>query len=224
MRLLFEPFASTIDQWQQVIWFISAASMIVGAFAGLVQKNIKRLMAYSSISNMGYALIGIVTGTIDGAGSTIVYMTIYMIMTAGVFGVILLMRINDSAVENISDLSGLSRSSPVLAYAMAILMFSMSGIPPLAGFFGKMMVFEAAVSEEFYILAVIGALTSVIAAYYYMRVIKVMFFDDVIDTFDKEMVFSKRAIILLSVLFILFFILSPATLLETTKNAAAVLF
>jgi NADH-quinone oxidoreductase subunit N len=224
MRLLFEPFGSIIWQWQQIIWFLSVASMCVGAFAALVQDNIKRLMAYSSIGNMGYALIGIVTGSSDGAGAVVVYLTIYMVMTAGVFGVIMLMRRNGVAVEQISDLSGLSGNSPMLAYAMAVLMFSMSGIPPMAGFFGKLLIFEAAVAEGFFVLAVIGVLSSVVAAYYYVRIIKVMFFDEASDPFDKEMVFAKRAIVLLSVIFVLSFSIFPQTLVETSRNAAAVLF
>ena len=224
MRLLYEPFGAIIWQWQQIIWFLAVASMMVGAFAALVQNNIKRLMAYSSISNMGYALIGLAIGSSDAAGAVVVYMTIYMIMTIGVFGVIMLMRRNGGSVELISDLSGLSQNSPMLAYAMAILMFSMSGIPPMAGFFGKLMIFEAAVAEGFYWLAVVGVLSSVVAAYYYMRIIKVMFFDEASDPFDKEMVFTKRAIVLMSVLFVLFFIFSPQMLIDTGMNAAAVLF
>ena len=164
MRLLFEPFMALEDQWIQIIYFIALMSMILGAFAGIAQDNIKRLLAYSSIGNMGYALIGIVAGTPEGAGAVILYLFIYMMMTAGVFAIVLSMRRQGLAVYKISDLNGLSTTAPGLAYGMAILMFSMSGIPPAAGFFGKLVVFNAAVAEGYYILAVLGVLTSVVAA------------------------------------------------------------
>jgi NADH-quinone oxidoreductase subunit N len=181
-------------------------------------------MAYSSIGNMGYALVGIAAGTQSGAGAVILYMTLYMIMTAGVFGIILTMRRNGMAAERIDDLAGLSRTHPVMAYSLAILLFSMSGIPPLAGFFGKLMVFQAAVASGLYVLAVLGVLTSVVAAFYYLRVIKVMFFDEAIDPFDKQLAFAKRAVIAVSVIFALGFILSPDTLIDNSRDAAAALF
>ncbi len=224
MRLLFEPFASVSGQWEQIIWFLSAASMIVGAFAAIVQENIKRLLAYSSIGNMGYALIGVVVANSAGAGAVVLYLLIYLIMTSGVFAVILSMRRNGKAVENISDLSGLSQTQPVLAYAMAILMFSMSGIPPMAGFFGKLMIFQAAVQEEFYVLAVLGVVTSVVAAYYYLRIIKVMFFDTAMPAFDGAMPFARKAVIFLSIVFVLGFVLKPSVVMIVAKNAAAALF
>lgn len=224
MRLLFGPFAPIMEDWQQVIWFLSAASMLVGAFAAIAQINIKRLMAYSSIGNMGYALIGIVAGTADGAGAVVLYLLIYMVMTVGVFAIILMMRRSGIAVENIEDLSGLSRTSPMTAYAMAILMFSMSGIPPLAGFFGKLFIFQAAINSGFVVLAVFGVLTSVVAAFYYLRVIKVMFFDEPVDVFDKQVAFTKRAILALSILFVLLFILAPDALIQTSYSAASALF
>ena len=224
MRMLFGPFGAIIEDWQQIIWFLSLASMTLGAFAAIAQHNIKRLMAYSSIGNMGYALIGIATGTVEGAGAVILYLTIYMIMTAGVFAIILMMRRGGMAVEEISDLSGLSRTSPLTAYAMGILMFSMSGIPPMAGFFGKLFIFQAAISSGFYVLAILGILTSVVAAFYYLRVIKVMFFDEPVDAFDRQAAFSKRAVVLLSVVFVLLFIKYPDGLLQTSYSAASVLF
>lgn len=224
MRLLFGPLGSIVDEWQQVIWFLAAASMILGAFAGIAQDNIKRLMAYSSIGNMGYALMGVAAGTENGAGAVIVYMTLYMVMSAGVFGIILMMRRNGMAAERISDLSGLSRSNPAMAYAMVILLFSMTGIPPMAGFFGKLMVFQAAMAAEMHVLAVLGVLSSVVAAFYYLRVIKVMFFDEVSDPFDKQVAFAKRAVIAVSVVFVLIFILSPDTLIDSGRAAASALF
>ncbi len=224
MRLLFGPFGPIADEWQQVIWFLAAASMGVGAFAAIVQKNIKRLMAYSSIGNMGYALVGVAAGTAEGAGAVVVYLALYMIMTAGVFSIIMFMRRGGVAAEEISDLAGLSRTSPLMAYAMAILMFSMSGIPPMAGFFGKLLVFNAAVASGLYTLAVLGVLSSVVGAFYYLYIIKVMFFDEPADAFDRQLSFSKRAVILLSVIFVLAFILSPDVLIQTSISAASALF
>lgn len=224
MRLLFEPLVGMISDWTQILWFLSLASMTLGAFAALLQNNIKRLMAYSSIGNMGYALIGVVAGTESGVASVILYMSIYMAMTAGVFGLILCMRRSGQDVETISDLAGLSRSSPVLAYSMAILMFSMSGIPPLAGFFGKFLVFKAAVDSGFFVLAVLGVLTSVVAAYYYLRIIKVMFFDEPAGGVDSDIAFSRRAVITISVAFVLCFIVSPEPLIDSARAAASALF
>jgi NADH-quinone oxidoreductase subunit N len=198
--------------------------MIVGAFAALVQNNIKRLMAYSSISNMGFAMVGLVAGTVEGVGSVVFYLAVYMAMAAGTFGIILLMRRKGKEVEKISDLSGLSKTRPALAYAMAILMFSMSGIPPMAGFFGKLMVFNAAIAAGFYWLSVLGLLSSVVAAYYYLRIIKVMFFDDSTATLDDEAGYSRRGIIALSVLFVLAFVFAPQFLIDACRGAAMALF
>ncbi|NQZ14362.1 MAG: NADH-quinone oxidoreductase subunit NuoN [Alphaproteobacteria bacterium] len=224
IRLLFEPFSALQDQWHQIIWFISLASMALGAFSGLVQNNIKRLLAYSSIGNMGYALIGVAAAGEMGITAVVVYLTIYMVMTAGVFGVVLCMRRDGQAVEKIDDLSGLSQNSPALAYALAILMFSLSGIPPLAGFFGKFIIFQAAVESGLYVLAVLGVLTSVVAANYYLRVIKVMFFDDPADKFDSEIAFSRKLIIGFSIFVTLVFILNPSSLVEKSRAAASALF
>lgn len=224
IRLLFEPFVDLTFEWKQIIILLSVASMTVGAFAALAQDNIKRLMAYSSISNMGFALIGVAAGNQVGISAVIMYMFIYMFMTAGVFAVILCLRRANIALENVSDLSGLSHNNPALAYTMAILMFSMSGIPPLAGFFGKFFVFQAAVNSGLYALAVFGILTSVVAAFYYLRIIKVMFFDDPIDTVDKDISFSRRAIMLISVLFVLGFIIKPNLLVSSAQSAATSIF
>ena len=224
VRLLYGPFMSINADWQQIIWFMAAASLVVSSFAALTQTNIKRLMAYSSIGNMGYALIGVAAGTHAGIGAVVLYMVIYMIMTAGVFSVILMMRRNGIAAEEIEDLSGLSSNSPLLAAAMAILMFSMAGIPPMAGFFGKLLIFNAAVSAGMFNLAVLGVLASVVGAFYYLRIIKVMYFDEAVDPFDPQIAFSKRAVLLLSVLFIMLFIMSPDALIATSMNAAAALF
>ncbi len=224
IRVLFEPFGSMISDWQQVIYVIAMGSMLVGAFAALVQNNIKRLIAYSSIGNMGYALMGIVAGTEQGVGAVIFYMMLYMVMTAGVFGIILMMRRGEMAVEDIKDLAGLSRTQPMMAYGFAILLFSMMGIPPLAGFFGKFLVFKAAIDQGFIVLAVVGVLTSVVAAYYYLRMIKIMFFDEASDEFDKDVSFAIRTVVTVSALFVLFFILAPELIINMGQNAASILF
>ncbi len=224
MRLLFDPFMAAQEQWMQIIYFISLASMALGAFAAIAQENIKRLLAYSSIGNMGYALIGIVAGSPEGAGAVVLYILIYMVMTAGVFAIVIGMRRENIAAEQISDLGGLSKTHPVQAYAMAIFMFSMSGIPPLAGFFGKLFIFQAAVAQEFYILATLGILTSVVAAYYYLRIIKVMFFDEAVDGFDQAMPFARRAVLFIAVVFLLAFIIRPEAIIESAQSAASALF
>lgn len=223
MRLLFDPFAALMPDWQQVVWFLSAASMAWGGFAGIVQGNIKRLFAYSSIGNIGFALVGIVAGTADGVAASILYMTIYMIMTAGTFGIIMMMRRNGVAVERITDLAGLSKTHPACAYAMTALMFSMSGIPPLAGFFGKLVVFQALIASGFYVLAVLGLVSSVVAAYYYLRIIKVMFFDEAEAPLDRESAPMRNFVLAVSIIFIAGFVLVPETLMHTSQEAAAVL-
>ncbi|MAI62815.1 MAG: NADH-quinone oxidoreductase subunit N [Micavibrio sp. TMED27] len=224
MRLLFEPFASVADQWVQIIYFLSLFSMIVGAFAALVQEDIKRLLAYSSIGNMGYALIAIVANTPEGAGAVLLYILIYMIMTAGVFGAVLSMRRQGLAVTKINDLAGLSQTKPALAYVMFILMFSMAGIPPMAGFFGKLAVFNAAVAQEFYVLATIGVISSVISAYYYLRVVKAMFFDEPADKFDTSIPFARRVVMFVSIFFVICFVFKPSVFIQSSITAASSLF
>ncbi len=224
IRLLFEPFAAATEQWGQILYFLSVMSMALGAFAAIAQEDIKRLLAYSSIGHMGYALVGLVVGTKLGVGAVVFYLIIYMLMSAGVFAIVLSMRRNGIAVYKISDLSGMAANHPYMAYCMAILMFSMSGIPPLAGFFSKLFIFEAAVAEGYYILAVLGLVTSVVAAYYYLRVIKVMFFDEPADAFDSDQPFARRAILFVSVFFIILFAVKPSVIIISAQNAAAPLF
>lgn len=225
IHLLFIPFSALSDQWFQMIWLLSVASMIVGAFAGLKQNNIKRLIAYSSIGNIGYALIGIAAGGEAGIAAVLVYLAIYMVMTAGTFGIILCMRRNELSTDNISDLAGLSTNHPWLAYPLAILMFSMSGIPPMAGFFGKLIVFQSAIQSGLYVLAVLGVLTSVVAAYYYLKIIKVMFFDDAMDRFDTDNIeWPRKAVVAVSIAVVMLFILFPSYLIEISQSAASGLF
>ena len=224
LRLLFDPFVAMADQWSQIIYFLAVASMMVGAFAAIAQENIKRLMAYSSIGNIGYALIGIVAGTEAGVAAVVLYMVIYLVMTAGVFTIILSMRRDGKSYQKISDLSGLSQTSPALAYSMAILMFSMSGIPPMAGFFGKLVIFQSAMAQHYYVLGVLGVLSSVVAAYYYLRIVKVMFFEDSTDAFDKGIPFARRIILVISIAFVLGFAIKPSLIVASASGAAAALF
>ncbi|MBV8428827.1 MAG: NADH-quinone oxidoreductase subunit NuoN [Hyphomicrobiales bacterium] len=177
-RVLIQAFGTDAAEWRQILVFISIASMGLGAFAAIGQRNIKRLMAYSSISHVGYALVGLSAGTQDGVNGVLVYMAIYMAMTVGTFGCIVAMRTKDGSVETIDDLSGLARSQPAFAFVLMVLMFSLAGVPPLAGFWAKWYVFSAAVDAGLVPLAVIGFLTSVVGAYYYLRIVRVMYFDD----------------------------------------------
>jgi NADH-quinone oxidoreductase subunit N len=185
LQVLAGPFAPLIGQWQQVLVFVSVLSMGWGAVAAVGQSNIKRLMAYSSIGHVGYALIGLAVGTTQGARGMLFYMLIYIFMNLGTFAVILSMRVKGRAVEDIKDLSGIAKSNPGIALALAVFMFSMAGIPPLAGFLGKFYVFMAAIEAGMVALAVFGLLASVIAAFYYLRLIKIMYFDQPADAFDR---------------------------------------
>jgi NADH-quinone oxidoreductase subunit N len=184
VRTMVEPFGSILPDWQQIIIFVSIASMALGAFAAIGQNNIKRLLAYSSIANMGFALVGLAAGSNEGVQGVIVYMIIYMITTLGSFACVIAMRRKGHMVEEISDLAGLSRHSPGLAFVFAMLMFSLAGIPPLAGFFAKYFVFLAAVKSGLYTLAILGVLASVVGAYYYLRIVKTMYFDEPKEAFD----------------------------------------
>ncbi|MEX0297663.1 MAG: NADH-quinone oxidoreductase subunit N, partial [Kordiimonas sp.] len=184
VRVLVTAFPNLIHEWQQVIIFISIASMLVGAFIALVQTNIKRLLAYSSIGHIGYALVGLAAGTQQGIEALLIYIAVYMSMTLGTFAALLTLRRSEGVVENLSDLAGLSRNNLPMAVAIATLMFSLAGIPLLAGFFGKWYVFLAAVQAGLWPLALIGLLASVVSAYYYLRVIKIMFFEEPAASFD----------------------------------------
>ena len=224
IRVMMQPFGELADQWQQVIVFISVASMLLGAFAALVQDNIKRLMAYSSIGHVGFALLGLAAGNRDGVRGILLYMAIYLAMNVGTFGCILAMRRQNRMIESIPDLAGLSRTNPRLALAMAIFMFSMAGIPPLAGFFAKFYVFLAVIEAEMYVLAVIGVLSSVVAAYYYLRIVKVMYFDEAADPFDSPVGGEISLIVAATSLFVLLYFAYPAPLLNSAQAAASALF
>lgn len=224
IRLLTGPFASLHDQASQILIFVALGSMIVGAFAGLAQQNFKRLIAYSSIANMGYALLGLLSGEPEGVASVILYLMIYMIMTAGVFAVLMGLKRQGVALENISDFAGLGKKAPFMAYSLVALLFSMSGLPPMAGFFAKLFVFQAAVAGGFFTVAVLGVLASVVASYYYLRVIKVMLFDEPIGAFDCDCSISRKIVMVGSVVFILVFTVLPNALLDQAQIAAGSLF
>ena len=187
MNVTYFAFSGISDQWSQILIALSVASMIVGVTGAIMQHNIKRMLAYSSISHMGYALAGLAAGSSEGATAVVIYMTTYVFMGAGAFSIIMSLRRDEAPVERISDLSGLSSTHPLMAAGMMIVMFSMAGIPPLAGFFGKWYVFLAAVNAGLVFLAIIGVLTSVVGAFYYLRIIKLMFFEDADAPLDEGM-------------------------------------
>ena len=224
LRVMMQPFGGLEAQWQQIVVFISVASMLLGAFAALVQTNIKRLMAYSSIGHIGYALLGLAAGTEAGVRGVLIYMAIYLAMNVGAFGCILAMRRQDRMVEDIDDLAGLSRTHPLMALALGIFMFAMAGIPPLAGFFAKLYVFLAVIEAKLYVLAVIGVLSSVVAAYYYLRIVKIMYFDEAADPFDRPIGRELSLVLAGTGVFTLFFFVYPRPLLSVAQTAAAALF
>jgi NADH-quinone oxidoreductase subunit N len=223
LRTMVGPFGHLLASWQQLIVLVSLASMILGAIAALAQTNIKRLMAYSAIGHMGYALIGLATGTPEGVRGTLIYLVVYVAMSAGTFACIIAMRRRGRALEQISDLAGLSRTDPALALGLVVFMFSMAGVPPLAGFFGKLYVFLAAVQAGMWTLAVIGVLTSVIGAYYYLRIVKVMYFDQPNEAFDPRSP-SLSFVAAATGLFTTFFFLFPAPFVGAAAAAAKALF
>ena len=224
VRVMIEPFGPLAEQWWQIIWVTSVLSMCLGAFAAINQTNIKRLMAYSSIGHIGYALVGLAPGDETGVRGVLIYIAIYIFMNVATFAVILCMKRDGKMVERISDLSGLARSQPMVAAALAVCMFSMSGIPPLAGFFSKLYVFLAAVAAAYYWLAVIGVLTSVVAAFYYLRIVKLMYFDEPAPAFDRPLGTGVSAVLAGTSLFTLLFFVYPAPLLSAAAAAAASLF
>jgi NADH-quinone oxidoreductase subunit N len=223
VRAAVMAFPGIVHEWQQIVVFVSIASMALGSFAAIGQRNIKRLMAYSSIGHMGFALVGLAAGTPAGVQGVLIYMAIYVAMTLGSFAVILAMRRGGLAVENISDLAGLSRTHPTMAFFFAMLMFSLAGIPPLAGFFAKFYVFLAAIDAGLFTLAVIGVLTSVVGAYYYLMIVKTMYFDQPAQSFDSMPGLLRLVLAVAGVINLLFFAW-PAPLLSAASAAAKSLF
>jgi len=223
VRTAVMAFPGITSQWQQIVVFVSIASMALGSFAAIGQRNFKRLMAYSSIGHMGFALVGLAAGTSEGVQGVLVYVAIYVTMTLGVFAVILSMRRGASMVESIDQLAGLARTQPTTAFFLAMLLFSMAGVPPLAGFFAKFYVFLAAIKAGLYLLAVIGVVTSVVGAYYYLAIVKVMYFDEPAGKFE-QMPYELRVVLAICGLFNIFFFLYPAPLVGIASAAAHSLF
>ncbi len=223
LRTMVTPFGHMLIAWQQLIVIVSIASMILGALAAIGQHNIKRLMAYSAIGHMGYALIGLAVGTPEGIRGVLLYLVVYVFMSAGSFAIIIAMRRRGRALEEISDLNGLARTDPALALAMAVFMFSMAGIPPLSGFFAKLYVFLPAVQAGMWTLAIIGVLTSVVGSFYYIRIVKVMYFDAPEPAFDARAP-SVSFVTAATGLFTAFFFIFPAPFVNAAQAAAKVLF
>jgi len=223
-RFCLEPFDNFYFEWTQVIFFLSVASMFLGAIAAIAQKNIKRLLAYSSIGHVGYVLIALVSASDQGLKSASIYMFIYLVMNIAVFSIILSLKKSNSYVEKISELSGLSKSNPVISVCLAIIVLSMAGIPPFIGFFGKFYVFIAAIESQLYLLAVLGVLASVISAFYYLRIIKVMYFDDTTDLEIFEFTISRESKVILAILMIIisFFIIYPTLLTNIVANISLI--
>ena len=212
IRILYIAFGNVVNEWQTILIFISIASMILGAVAAIGQTNIKRLMAYSSISHMGYALAGVTTGTNEGISSSILYIFLYVVMNIGSFVCIILMKRKTVYLENIRDLSGLSKNHPVIAFSFTVILFSLAGIPPLAGFFAKFYIFMAVIKSNLFALAIIGLITSVVSAFYYLRIIKIIYFDPEQEKFDPITSKGIRFSLAFSTLLILFYFLNPSSL------------
>tara|TARA_B110001452_G_scaffold263309_1_gene264567 strand:- start:36 stop:1448 length:1413 start_codon:yes stop_codon:yes gene_type:complete len=212
IRFVQIPFEQLIDQWKNILVFMSLASMILGAVAAIGQTNIKRLIAYSSIGHIGYALAGISTGTVTGYSSSVAYISIYVIMNLGVFGCIFLMKKDGKYCEDIKDLAGISKQNPLLAISFLVIMFSLAGIPPLAGFFAKFYVFMSVIESGMYTLAIVGLLSTVISAFYYLRIIKIIYFDEIKNPFDKIKNLGITSTVLLSCSILVLFFLYPSIL------------
>ena len=218
IRFLYVPFINVVDQWQMIIIFISLASMILGAVAAIGQTNIKRLMAYSSIGHMGYALAGLATGSNEGIQSTVIYLSIYLLMNLGIFSCIFMMKRKDIFYEDIQDLSGLSKNHPIISICLLLLLFSLAGIPPLAGFFAKFYVFMAVIKVKMYTLAIIGLITTVISAFYYLRIIKTIYFDAPEEIFESNQNLGLKISLFLSTIIVLVYFIYPSLLIDVVSN------
>ena len=218
IRFLYVPFINLVDQWQMIIIFISLASMILGAVAAIGQTNLKRLMAYSAIGHMGYALAGLATGSNEGIQSTVIYLSIYLLMNLGIFSCIFMMKRKDIFYEDIQDLSGLSKNHPIISICLLLLLFSLAGIPPLAGFFAKFYVFMAVIKVEMYTLAIIGLITTVISAFYYLRIIKTIYFDAPEEIFESNQNLGLKISLFLSTIIVLVYFIYPSLLIDMVSN------
>ncbi len=218
IRFLYVPFLYLIDQWQMILVFLSIASMIFGAVAAIGQTNLKRLVAYSSIGHVGYALAGLATGSNEGIQSSVIYITIYIIMNLGLFSCLLMMKRNNVYYEKIDDLSGLSKNHPLLSLSLLVILFSLAGIPPLAGFFAKFYIFKSVLEQSMFFLAIVGLLSTVIAAFYYLRLIKIMYFDKEKEKYDTDHSLWLKFSLMISTILILIYFIFPSQLIEVVSK------
>ena len=218
IRFLYVPFLNLFDQWQMILIFLSIASMLFGAIAAIGQTNLKRLIAYSSISHIGYALAGLTTGSNDGIQNSIIYIIIYVLMNLGLFSCLLMMKRNNKYYENIDDLSGLSKNHPLLSLSLLVILFSLAGIPPLAGFFAKFYIFKSVLEQSMYFLAIVGLLSTVVAAFYYLRIIKIIYFDNEKEKYDTDHSLWLKFSLVTSTLLILVYFIFPSKLIELVSK------
>ena len=218
IRFLYVPFFNLIDQWQMILIFLSIASMLFGAIAAIGQTNLKRLVAYSSIGHVGYALAGLATGSNDGIQSSVIYFTIYILMNLGLFSCLLMLKRNNEYYEEIDDLSGLSKNHPLLSLSLLVILFSLAGIPPLAGFFAKFYIFKSVLEQSMYFLAIVGLLSTVVAAFYYLRIIKIMYFDQEKEKYDTDHSLWIKFSLTGSTILILIYFIFPSQLIEIVSK------
>jgi NADH-quinone oxidoreductase subunit N len=218
IRFLYVPFLNLIDQWQMILIFLSISSMIFGAIAAIGQTNLKRLIAFSSIGHVGYALAGLSTGSNEGIQSSIIYITIYILMNLGLFSCLLMLKRNNDYYEDLEDLSGLSKNHPLLSLSLLVILFSLAGIPPLAGFFAKFYIFKSVLEQSMYFLAIVGLLSTVVAAYYYLRIIKIMYFDKEKEKYDTDHSLWLKFSLTVSTLLILLYFIFPSQLIEAVSR------
>tara|TARA_B100001057_G_scaffold456388_1_gene503750 strand:+ start:2370 stop:3788 length:1419 start_codon:yes stop_codon:yes gene_type:complete len=218
IRFLYVPFLNLIDQWQMIIIFLSIASMLFGAIAAIGQTNLKRLIAYSSISHVGYALAGLASGSNDGIQNSVIYIIIYILMNLGLFSCLLMLKRNSEYYEDITDLSGLSKNHPLLSLSLLIILFSLAGIPPLAGFFAKFYIFKSVLEQSMYFLAIVGLLSTVVAAFYYLRIIKIIYFDKEKEKYDMDHSLWLKFSLTFSTLLILIYFIFPSQLIEVVSR------
>jgi NADH-quinone oxidoreductase subunit N len=218
IRFLYVPFLNLIDQWQMIIIFLSIASMLFGAIAAIGQTNIKRLVAYSSIGHIGYTLAGLATGSNEGIQSSIIYISIYVIMNLALFSCLLMLKRNNQYYEDIDDLSGLSKNHPLLSLSLLVILFSLAGIPPLAGFFAKFYIFKAVIEQSMYFLAIVGLLSTVIAAFYYLRIIKIIYFDKEKEKYDEDHSLWLKFSLTFSTILILLYFIFPSQLIDVVSR------
>ena len=218
IRFLYVPFLNMIDDWQPILIFLSIASMIFGAIAAIGQTNLKRLVAYSSIGHVGYILAGLSIGTNEGIQSSIAYISIYLVMNFGLFSCLFMLKRNDQYFESIDDLSGISKNHPLLSLSLLVILFSLAGIPPLAGFFAKLYIFKSVIEQSMYFLAIVGLLTTVIAAFYYLRIIKIIYFDEAKEKYDTDHSLWLKSSLTLSTLLILLYFIFPSKLVEIVSR------